>query len=403
MLAVAFAFCSSPQPLRTTTSRLDALEARIDSGIELPRPRLPADADSNAAAAYYRWGEPLVRFGVKLDTAEMALYWASRLDPAWPDPLYARGILVLQALKHDAFETWLKTHSVRATSHVAITPRQVQLIDSLMRIAWARNPFLFNDLEFHRLAPGRPGDPTRDGWFAFASRHFGTADSLFGLALAKHPEDIGVRIYRARALFFLGRYDRAVAELEAGRDSLRGPTEARLSAIVPSVEMFEYAIGIARCSRTISRPREPPFNGPSQRTSRSTGRTSVSPVRRSHSAIRAPPWRSWTWRYNSRAGTPRSVCTTESCLPGQADWTKRRYSCSKRLRSILTTPRLIIGSQRYPAPKARPARPLTNTDSSSRTRHDSTLIVIVRSWPWASWERRTQTLGIDSDSFLRHL
>src|SRR5256886_13056903 len=83
-------------------------------------------------------------------------------------------------------------------------------------------------------------------WFASPSRPSGTADSLFGLALAKHPEDIGVRIYRARALFFLGRYDRAVAELEAGRDSLRGPTEAHLSAVVPSVEMFEYAIGIAR-------------------------------------------------------------------------------------------------------------------------------------------------------------
>src|SRR5438874_4501500 len=37
VVAVAFAFCSSPQPLRTTTSRLEALEARIDSGIELPR------------------------------------------------------------------------------------------------------------------------------------------------------------------------------------------------------------------------------------------------------------------------------------------------------------------------------------------------------------------------------
>jgi len=246
VLAVAFAFCSSPQPLRTTTSRLEALESRIDSGIELPRPRLPADADSNAAAAYYHWGEPLVRFGLKLDTAEMALYWASRLDPAWPDPLYARGLLVLQALQHDAFETWFKTRSVRATKRVAITPRQVQLVDSLMRIAWARNPFLFNDLEFRGLAPGRRGDPMHDGWLAFSSRHFGAADSLFGLALAKHPEDIGVRIYRARALFFLGRYDRAVAELAAARDSLRGRTEAQLSAIVPSVEMFEYAIGIAR-------------------------------------------------------------------------------------------------------------------------------------------------------------
>lgn len=238
--------CSTPAPVRTTVTRLEALQARVDSGGELPRPRLPRGADTNAATDYYRWGEPLVRFGLKLDSAEMALYWASRLDPAWPDPLYARGISILQALQHDAFDTWLKTRSVRATKHVELTPRQLQLVDSLLRISWARNPFLFNDLEFRRLAPGRLGDPMRDGWFAFASRHFAAADSLFGLALAKHPEDVGVRIYRARALFFLGRFDRAVAELETARDSVRGRSEAQLSVIVPSVEMFEYAIGIAR-------------------------------------------------------------------------------------------------------------------------------------------------------------
>src|SRR5207245_11359692 len=123
-LAIGVVACSTPAPLRTTVTRLEALQARVDSGGELPRPRLPRGADTNAATAYYRWGQPLVRFGLKLDSAEMALYWASRLDPAWPDPLYARGIVILQALQHDAFETWLKTHSVRATSHVAITPRQ---------------------------------------------------------------------------------------------------------------------------------------------------------------------------------------------------------------------------------------------------------------------------------------
>lgn len=245
-LAAALASCSSPRPLRTTTSRLEALQARVDSGAELPRPKLPPGTDSNAAAAYYHWGEPLVRFGVKLDTAEMALYWASRLDPAWPDPLYARGMLILQGLQHDAFETWLKTRSIGAARHVEITPRQARLVDSLMRIAWARNPFLFNDLEFHRLAPGRRGDPERDGWLAFASRRFAAADSLFARVLSKHPGDVGVRTYRARALFFLGRYDSAVAELETARDSMRGRTEAQLSAIVPSVEMFEYAIGVVR-------------------------------------------------------------------------------------------------------------------------------------------------------------
>ena len=232
--------------MRTTVTRLEALQATVDSGGELPRPRLPRGADTNAAAAYYRWGEPLVRFGLKLDSAEMALYWASRLDPTLPDPLYARAIVILEALQHDAFDTWLKTRSVRAAQRVTITPRQLELVDSLMRIAWARNPFLFTNLEFQHVAPGRRGDPVRDGWLAFASRRFAAADSLFAIALRKHPEDVGVRIYRAKALFYLERFDAAVAELATARDSVRGKVEPRLSVIVPSVEMFEYAIGITR-------------------------------------------------------------------------------------------------------------------------------------------------------------
>jgi tetratricopeptide (TPR) repeat protein len=228
-------------------SSLETLEATTDSGRALPRPRLPGGADTNAAAAYYDWVEPAVRAGVKLDTAEMALYWASRLDPYWPDPVFARAMVILRAAQADAFETWFKTRSVGATQQVQLTPRQVQLVDSLMRLAWARNPFLYTNLEFAQLARGRiRGDPARAGWFAYATRRFASAESLFALALRKHPKDVQLRVYRAKALFYLRRYDTAVAELAAARDSVRGSAEARLSPVVPSVEMFDYAIGIAR-------------------------------------------------------------------------------------------------------------------------------------------------------------
>ena len=238
--------CSTTPPPQPTVARLAALHSLVDSGGELPRPRLPPDADTNSAAAYYHVAEPLVRFGSKLDTAEMALYWASRLDPAWPDPIYGRGMVLLRALQHDAFETWIKTRSVKAARHVGLTPRQVQLVDSLMRIAWARNPFLYTGLEFPQLDPSRLGDPVQGASLAYATRQFGRAESLFAVALRKHPEDVGVRIDRARALFFLGRYDSTVAELEAARDSVRGRAEARTSAVMISGEMFEYAVGIVR-------------------------------------------------------------------------------------------------------------------------------------------------------------
>ncbi len=245
-LATVFVSCSTAPPPHLTMARLEELHSAVDSGRELPRPRLPSTADTNAAAAYYQFAEPLVRFGAKLDTAEMALYWASRLDPAWPDPIYARGMVLLRALQQDAFQTWLKTRSIKATRHVGLSPRQVQLVDSLMRIAWARNPFLYTGLEFPQVDPRRLGDPVQRGSLAYARREFTRAESLFAVALRKHPEDVGVRIDRARALFFLGRYDSTVAELEVARDSVRGRAEARISPVMISGEMFEYAIGIAR-------------------------------------------------------------------------------------------------------------------------------------------------------------
>jgi len=245
-LATVLISCSTLPPPHLTMARLEELHSAVDSGRELPRPRLPSTADTNAAAAYYQFAQPLVRFGAKLDTAEMALYWASRLDPAWPDPIYARAMVLVRALQHDAFQTWLKTRSIKATSHVGLSPRQVQLVDSLTRMAWARNPFLFTGLEFPLVDPRRLGDPVQRGSLAYAAREFARAESLFAVALRKHPEDVGVRIDRARALFFLGRYDSTVAELEAARDSVRRRAEAHISPVVISGEMFEYAIGIVR-------------------------------------------------------------------------------------------------------------------------------------------------------------
>src|SRR5712692_2266295 len=96
--------------------------------------------------------------------------------------------------------------------------------------------------------PGCLSRATANRLSALANRRdaYASAESLFAVALLKHPGNVGLRIYRAKALFFLQRYDSAVAELAAARDSVRGATEARLSPVLPSVEMFEYGIGIAR-------------------------------------------------------------------------------------------------------------------------------------------------------------
>jgi tetratricopeptide (TPR) repeat protein len=248
LVAVVVTCCSVPPPVTPTMSALSVLQTLTDSGKEMPRPRLPAGADTNAAHAYYELAEPLVRIGIKLDTAEMALYWASRLDPGWSDPIFARSLIPLDAITRDRFETWERTGSSLAVTKLALSEQQVRSIDSLQRVAWDRNPFFYSDLEFRRLLliPGRRSDPARDGYLMFATRRFVPAESLFAIGLKKHPEDFVLRTYRARALFYLQQYDSVVVELEAARDTIRHRAVEHGIPIFLSVEMFEFAIGIAR-------------------------------------------------------------------------------------------------------------------------------------------------------------
>ena len=222
-----------------------ALQGIADSGRELTRPPLPPGADTNSAAAYYEQGERLARFSIELDTAELHLYWASRLDPAWSDPIFLRGIVMLRAMRKDAMDVYWRTGSMRAVRQLDLPPEQLHRVDSLFHVAWGRNPFLFTDLDPPPFWGGSR-DPSRAASFAFTMRRFAEAESLFARALQQHPDNPVLRIYRARALFYLQRYDSAVVELEAARDTVRGRAETEHFVILPSVEMFEFAIGIAR-------------------------------------------------------------------------------------------------------------------------------------------------------------
>lgn len=239
------ASCSTPPPVHSTNG-LTALRTFGDSVTTLSRPRLGEGVDTNDALSYYQAVIPLVRNGWDLPTAEAALYWASRLDPSWADPVYARSLLLLRAVRNDALATFFRTRSERAARSVALTERQVQLMDSLRRAAWARNPFVFTGLDFPDVAPGRKAPPEAAGLYAFQDQKFAAADSLFAIALRKHPGEVGLRIYRAQALFYLARYDSAVTQLEIGRDSVRAVLQQRTALVLPSTAMFEYAIGIAR-------------------------------------------------------------------------------------------------------------------------------------------------------------
>jgi Flp pilus assembly protein TadD len=244
-LTLVLASCAVQPRAAPTVEAIVALQGMTAAGREPLRPRLPPGSDTNSAVPYYERAVRLARSSIKLDTADIYLYWASRLDPAWADPIFLRGILILRAFRQDALDVLWRTGSPRAARQVQLPPGHLHRVDSLLHVAWGRNPLVFSDLDPPPFWGG-PTDPTRGASFAFTLRRFAEAESLFAKALRKYPDNPMLRIYRARALFYLQRYDSAVAELEAARDTVRGRAETERSIILPSVEMFEFAIGIIR-------------------------------------------------------------------------------------------------------------------------------------------------------------
>src|SRR5204863_1463587 len=205
----------------------------------LPRPTLPPPGDTNDARAYYERAVPLIQAGFNLDTADMALYWAARLDPDWANPLYARAMVILRALRADLLFALFR---YRSTLRLSLTPRQAQVVDSLVRLAWAHNPLLFTDVDLFVMPPSPPGarpDPGLEGWRAYKLGDFPRAESLLAVALRLHPDQVELRISRAQSLALLGRYDSAAAELGVARDTVRVRAVSHASPVLPSLEMFE--------------------------------------------------------------------------------------------------------------------------------------------------------------------
>ena len=165
---------------------------------EPARPRLPADRDSNSAASYFYYGISLLpgRSGKAAD----AFHWASRLDPTWADPLYARRT----ALLLEERQAFLGDYLGRA-DYVMRNP-EIQRIDSLAYYAFIRNPFV--DRRLDRLLIDEwlaldmqgtvtvfdlsMGNPFVAGWLAYTQADFPEALKQYARALIQHPRDYSV-------------------------------------------------------------------------------------------------------------------------------------------------------------------------------------------------------------------
>jgi Flp pilus assembly protein TadD len=234
-------------------------------GYEPPRPPLVA-ADTNSAHAYFAHGERLFRDNPQ--AAADAFYWASRLDPTWADPLYARRMALFMA-SPDVFSAY-----VRGLRTARESPG-VRQADSLYHRALTMNPFLRNrfdawavrqvlaqlaEQELRRnnptalVDPGivdmwieeylRRGDARVVAWVAHSEGRFGDALDSYYRALRRSPGHAGLHADMGRALFLSGRYEEARSALARAAEFMREEEEEELVRVYESKALFEHSIGL---------------------------------------------------------------------------------------------------------------------------------------------------------------
>src|SRR5262245_34487224 len=131
------------------------------SAQERRRPRLDAQADTNDWAAYFDYGAQRVQRDVS--AADAAFYWASRLDPTRPEPLFARWAR-FWTKNRDRFAKYLND------DQKTLEASDVKAIDSLRARALHQNPFVHQGL-FMRIFADLPGGLNDDlltrAWVAY--------------------------------------------------------------------------------------------------------------------------------------------------------------------------------------------------------------------------------------------
>jgi len=106
---------------------------------EPKRPTLAMSRDTNRAAEYYAYGESVIPTDPR--KAADAFYWASRLDPTWAQPLYARRVALLMASDPAFLVGYMDGKRGYTRS------KEARRIDSLELRALMLNPYLNRELD----------------------------------------------------------------------------------------------------------------------------------------------------------------------------------------------------------------------------------------------------------------
>ncbi len=200
------------------------------------RPKLPADADTNDARAYYDWSRGTVTDWKKVHDA---IWWARRLDPG-----DTRYLLAMQEalLGRQGYE-W-QMERLQGATYVLKSPES-RAIDSVAAEVVIHDPFIRYDAPC-MLGEGldRLRDRLEAGMTHYSNLCWRQANQAFAEALAKKPGLLDVHVSRARAFFFQQLYDSTIAELNVVLDSLRQRDITYLNFWYYSKAALEYMIGM---------------------------------------------------------------------------------------------------------------------------------------------------------------
>lgn len=259
--------------MNRTLAALALLCSLVSAGLQAQakppkRPRL-GDADTNDALAYYRRGVTLLERDP--GAASDAFYWASRIDPAFAEALYARRIAGFLANERLMVRYFEGARGVEAS-------RDVQQLDTLEYRAQMLNPFFLRDLDraffagylmadFNqalRRSGQPPLDPSQrqeldyyiEGYLrtgtsfrlraalSASQRNFPQALDLYRRAMADSRDRAGILIDRARLFYVTGVTDSALGQLREAVAVLRQRESDRTVRVYQSKELFEHGIAM---------------------------------------------------------------------------------------------------------------------------------------------------------------
>ena len=252
------------------------LSGCVASTGDLPVPSepvvLPDGPENPSAWDYYQYGESLLE--ERPGTAAEAFYWASRRDPTWATPIFARRL----ALFLD--DDFLYSRYLQGSRSALKNPAVLQL-DSLYLRALKLNPFLDRRLDgramralwrqmmLSDLRQRYPttsfsemqisfaveeyieddADPGFKAWIAHSEGRYDDAVELYTKAIAKEDDPAELHADMARALFMIGRYEEAVEHMETAIAELRDEDEDELQRIYSSKALYLHCVGLIAESR----------------------------------------------------------------------------------------------------------------------------------------------------------